>query len=336
MGVLGFGVAACDIPTDLPEWNPTYAVPLADITIGVSQLLPPSVTLANGNTAFSISLAPVSFGTSLGQLCPACAAFNGQTVAKPAFSGTFSTAIPLPTDVLGATLISGRLGFMATNGFSFDPIRPGGPSTGSLSVRVIEAGGALIGSRVIAGAVQAWPPGSTLTDSLELAGTGSSFAVATTIDSPAGGTAQINTAARIDVTATPVQLLLSSVQLRVQNRQLSAQPVQLDLTGIDEFIIDRVQGGSFVLELTNGFAVGGSMTLVVSGGPTQITKQVAIPAADATVEVPFTESELESMLGRVVVISLSGLVSSDNGVTVTPSSALHAGTLLVLELGASS
>jgi len=309
---------------------------LAGVSIGVAQLLPPSVTLTDDRTAFSISIAPVSFSTSLGQLCPACAAFNGQTVPKPAFSGTLSAAIPLPADVLGATLIFGRLRFAARNGFSFDPIRPGGAQTGSLTVRVTEAGGALIGSQVITGAQRPWPPGATLTDSLALAGSGAAFTVALTIDSPAGGAAQINTAARIDVTATPVQLRLSAVQLRVQNRQISAQPVQLDLTGIDDFIIDRVRGGKLVLEATNGFGVGGTMTLVVSSGATQITKQVDMPSTNATVEVPFTEAELESMLGHVVVLSFSGLVSSAAAVTVTPAASFSVAPLLVVELGPSS
>jgi hypothetical protein len=133
-----------------------------------------------------------------------------------------------------------------------------------------------------------------------------------------------------------VQLLLSAAQLRVQNRQISAQPVQLDLAGIDDFVVDRVRGGKLVLETTNGFGVGGAMTLVVASGSTQITKQVDVPATDATVEVPFTEAELESMLGHVVVLSFSGLVSSAGAVTVTPASSFSVTSLLVVELGPSS
>jgi hypothetical protein len=306
-------------------------VPLEGTGISVTQLLPSSVTITGGS-AFALSIAPVTFSTSLGDLCPACAAFNGQVVPKPAFTGTFSDALTLPPDVAGGTLTGGWVRFAATNGFSFDPLRPGGGQTGTLTVRVL-ADGALIGSQVISGAQRAWPAGSTLTDSVAVAGAGTTFSVDVTISSPAGSPTAINTNSGISVTATPVRLLLSDARVQVHDRQVSGQPVQLDLTGIDDFIVDRVEGGQLVFTITNGFAVGGSMTLTVAGATLPITKEVELPATDATVAIALTEAELESMLGRVVTVVVTGLVSATAPVLVTPASAFDIAALLVLELG---
>ena len=324
-------LVACDIPTELPKWNPEYALPLPGSSISVAQLLPSNVTIVDGST-FGLSVAPVTFGRSLAQMCPPCVAFDGEIVPKPAFTTSFSATFSLPPDVLGATLVSGWLRFAASNGFSFDPLRPGPGASGSMTVRLL-ADAQAIGSLTITGVQRAWPPGNVLIDSVAVAGAGSRFAVEVIIDSPAGDPVRINSAASIDVTAAPTQLLLSSAQLRVQDRQVAGQPVQLNLTGIDSYIIDQVQGGKLVLTLSNGFGVGGALTLTVTGSLTPISKQVAIPANDATVEVTFTEAELESMLGREVTVSFSGSVSSASAVTITPAAMFELAVLLVLELG---
>lgn len=326
--------AACDIPTELPKWNPEYAIELEGTTISVAQLLPASVTLANNNSAFSVAFQPVTFSRTLAQLCPACGPLHGQVVPKPAFNGSLSTTLPLPADVEAAVLQSGAIRFDASHNFSFDPLRPGLGNTGSFTITA-RSGNAILGSKVITGAERAFPPGITLTESLTLSsGTvGGPVEVLMEISSPAGGPTLINTQAALTVTATPRGVLASSAQIRVSNRPVSGQAVQINLTGIDQFIIDRVRGGKLVLRIANSFGVTGTLNLAITGGNNPILKSLELAAGTTSVDVPFTEAELRSILGRSIIVSLTGSVSATAGANLTPASAFSISPLLVLQLG---
>ncbi len=328
-------LAACDIPTELPKWNPTFAVALEGTSIPVTQLLPSSVAVAD-NTHFVLALGPVTFSRTLGQLCSACNAVNGQTVPKPQFSAAFSESIALPADIAGVTISSGWIRFSVAHTLAFDPLRPGGGATGNLIVSVRTPEGVLLGSQTISGSQRSFPPGSALTDSIAVSGTTDSFLAGVILNSPAGAPARIDTAAGFTITTTPARLLLTDVQLRVVGRQITGQQLQVNLSGIDQFIINRVRGGRLVLSITNGFNAAGTMMLNISGGGMQISKSVTFPAGGGKVEIPFAESELESMLGNALVVSFSGVVSSDATVTLTPASAFALTAMLVLELGPDS
>ena len=336
--VLAMRLAACDFPTDLPKVNPTFAVNLPTTRISVAQLLPAGITISDN--FFALSLAPVTFSRTLGELCPQCASANGQTAPKPAFVGTFSANVQLPNDVVEVFVGSGWLRFNATHAFSFDPIRPAPGVNGTISFRVLGVTGSqttpvVLGSQVISGAERSFPPGSTLTDSIAIQGlTGAPITIEVEVNSPAGGTTQINTASRITVTAAPQSLLLSSGSVRVQNRQISAQHIQINLTGIDQFLINRVRGGRLILAVDNPFNVSGPLTLTLSGGLAPVTKTVQLQPGNSTIEVLLTERDLESVLGHAVVLSVTGPISASGSVVITPSSELVLTSRLVLEIGA--
>src|SRR5438477_3190326 len=82
-------LSACSIPTDAPKYDTEWNVPGKSTTISVNSLLPSGVSPTNDNSAFQVTVSPATstITRTLGQDCAACAALNGQTVPKPAFTG---------------------------------------------------------------------------------------------------------------------------------------------------------------------------------------------------------------------------------------------------------
>src|SRR5438045_3814213 len=127
-------VAACDIPTHAPNWDMTWNVPSKSTSLSVSAILPNGVSVTPNGSAFQVNVAPVTITRTLGADCPACAAANGKTVAKPAFTSSGNGSTTLPAGLTSATLIGDTLIVTITNGLNFDPIRPGGGATGTLTI----------------------------------------------------------------------------------------------------------------------------------------------------------------------------------------------------------
>ena len=82
------------------------------------------------------------------------------------------------------------------------------------------------------------------------------------------------------------------------------------------------------------------MTLTLSGGSAgPITKQVTVGAGTTTQRIEFTESELQSLLGNNITLTIQGPVSgtaTGNVVTVTPNQQVSIATVLdlIFEIGA--
>lgn len=334
VAIVALFVIACDVPTQLPKWDTTFVVQAEGTTLSVGQILPPSVTLTNNNTAFTLSLTPTNFSTSLGSLCQICAPLNGQTAPKPAFTGSFSSTIALPADVTSAALASGTINISIRNGFSFDPLRPSATARGSLAI-TIRSNNATVGTTTVSGTTTAFPAGTTLNLTVPLIPqtVAGSLDVTVTVDSPTGDPASINTAAQLTATATPTGLIVTSAQVKVTNQRVNAAQQQLNLASIDQFVTDHVKSGALLLTINNPFNVTGTLTLTLTGGTRTITKQIAVGAGQTNVEVTFDQSELQAILGRNVTMAISGLVSSAGNITVTPGQTLSVTSKLKLVLG---
>ncbi len=324
--------AACDIPTELPKWNPTFAVPLEGTSIPVAQLLPSSVQIRSG--AFVLSPAPITFQAQLGAFCLPCRQLSSQIVPKPEFDAALIIPLPFPADVIEATVTGGWIHFSIRNGFSFDPVRPGGAQTGMLAIEIQTMNGAVRGSYTLSGVERGFPPATTITDSISIsAGSATAgFQVRLHVHSPAGPPVRVDPQQSLQLTVTPRELAVSEARVLVENRQVTAQQLQLNLTGVDEFIIRRVRGGKLVLAIQNDLVVGGTFTLNITGGFAPVAKTITLTEGATTVEVTLTEPELESILGRSVVASISGIITS-SAALVTPTSVFAIEPLLVLELG---
>jgi hypothetical protein len=335
------GLAACDVPTKLPTWDQTWLIPGDSTRVAVSELLPKSgeltVSTAGGQPIFALNVAaPAAISRSLGQVCSVCAAANGTTVPKPAFTVVDSTGIVLPTDLVAATIVSGSLGYTITNGFGFDPIRPSaaGAPYGYFVIRVMN-GTTLVAIDSVDGAVLAiGKNGATLQRALPLnVGAGSLGITAAsplelyvTLDSPAGDPTTINSNQSFSVTVQPAPIGLSQAQVNLANQQINAAQTSVDLSSVsDQALINRVQAGTLHLAISSPFGVQGTLTATFTApGAAPIVKSIPLTtAAQQAPNVSLTASELRALLGHTATLTVSGTVSSPSGtVTLTPTQVL--------------
>lgn len=332
--LLSVGLAACEFPTEVPKWDTTWVVPADSTTIGVSSLLPASVTTTSNGSAFLLSVTPVSLSQSLGQLCGAtCTALQGMTVPKPALSNTVTSTISLPGDVVSVS--GGQLPVTLSHDFTFDPLRPAAGVYGYIVVTAT-SGATVLAKDSLAGETLDFPAGVVRTRTLALAGAvDGPVTVTIKTFSPAGGTATIDLSDRLAVT-TPTQVQFSQAQVRVANRTISAADVELDLADIDEAVTDRTKGGALLLSLSNPFAVTGNLALTITAPNTVITKTVALAQGTTSARVEFNQQEIKAILGGGPVrIRASGAVCGSGActTTVTPGQTVSIATRLELTIG---
>ncbi len=318
-------LGACEYPTSLPIFETEWVVPAEETRFGVAELLPGEVTLEPDLSAFIVDFDPVSFSTSLGAICAACAAADGFTVPKPAFVGDVESDIDFPAEVSAVTILDGSIYVEVTNGLNFDPIRPQAGSFGSIEIEITDsADGDVVGTLVIDGTDTAFPETSTLARSvpLQAAVVDGGLHARVRIDSPTGDPVTVDSSLPISVLATALDVRVESVDIDVGGRSVTLDPTSLDLEDIDEDIADRVISGAFLVDVTNPFGVGADFQITISGpGFATINKSVTVPSdPQVQVRIDFTVSEIRSMLGSAG-LTLSGGATVDAGagvITVNP------------------
>lgn len=335
-------LAACDIPTELPEFENRWIVPVEETRFGVDELLPGDVTLAPDGAAFIVDFDPITFSESLGILCAACAASDGLTIPKPAFIGGFSSTLGFPPEITAVDVVGGSVQLEIVNGFNFDPIRPASGVFGSMEITFTdEADGDVLGMLLIDGEDQAFAAGSTLTTSVVLGAASIEGGIETTIqlDSPTGDPVTIDASDELSVDAIPVDVRVSSVEINVSGQNVDLDAVDLDLEDVDQDLIDRVISGSFVLDIVNPFAVAADFDLQISG-PTiaTIQKSASIgPDPESSVTISFTGDEIRSFLGQPNVVLTGGAVvdTGAGNIVVNPGQELilEAALDLVIRIG---
>jgi hypothetical protein len=318
-------LVGCEFPTELPLIDTRWVVPAEETRFGVAELLPGEVTLTPDEGAFLVDFDPVTFSANLGSLCAACIAANGLTVPKPPFIDGFESDIDFPTEVSAVTIVSGQVQIAIQNGLNFDPLRPTAGMFGEITITIEDsADGDVLGTLVIDGAATAMTAGATLNRTLDLGAGTVNGGLLTTVDvtSPAGDPVTINTSLQISATATPTNVVVSSVAIDVGGRSVDLDPVDLDVEDIDSDISDRVQEGAFVLHVTNPFSVGASIQITIDGpGIVPIQKAANIGAAtSSTVTLSLTAAEIQSFLGRSNVVLTGGAVIDPAApiISVTP------------------
>ena len=336
---------ACDIPTDAPRTEQKWAIPLSSTTVPVGEFLPDAVGFTEDSSAFTVQIDAISFEEDLRTLCSACAGLDGLTVPKPAFSGTFSESVDLPDDVASVQVEEGVVVVEAWNRFTFDPLRPPGGATGTITLKLREGSptGIILDEVVVDGAFSSFAPGTRLSRELEYSGSiGGSISVVVEVNSPAGGIEPGNwVLVRLDdpiqATATPEDVEASTVEIEVAGETYDLEPTELDVEDITESTVEKVQSGTLHLNIVNPWSVGAVATLTIFG-PTMAEPVVLIapiPAAPTSrVEVALSQADLQAFLGQPnVVLTGQGTVDQNAGrVGVTPAQIMTIGTDLDLTL----
>jgi len=318
----------CDIPTEAPEWDQRWIVPADETTVDVETLLPDGVTVVPGGSAFSVSVDPVSFEETLGNLCTQCQAINGQVAPKPAFESSIQESATFPDDVAEATVQKGELVVLATNGFAFDPVRPAAGVTGTLTMSLYDqsAAGTLLDQIIVDGATESFAVGVTIVKIFEFSGVvRGPLVVVVAVNSPAGDAVTIDVTERLIVDAGVQALEISSAVIDVSGREFTMDDTELDLEGVDETVVDHVMSGALDLEIQNPWSIGATFSVTIQGPNTNISKGFNIPpGATSTARVEFSQSELRSFLGQPnVVLGGHGLVDVGAGqVTLSPGQVL--------------
>lgn len=324
---------ACSFPTDAPILEQRWNVPVQSTTIGVAELLPGNVSVS-GN-AFTITVAaPAPITRTLYQDCPACAAANGATIPKPAFTASTATTTSVPSDIAGATLTGGLLTIQVRNGYAFDPLRPAAGANGSLTVRVTN-GSTTLGATTVSGATHSLAPGATLGITVPLSGaiTGAQpVTVTVEVSSPAGDPVTMTANQSITVTPSITGLTVASAQVRVNARRVTTE-TELDLSDIDEELADAVDSAWVRLSITNPFAVSGTLAVTFEApGEQSLTRDVQLVASTTANEqvVRLSGDELRRFIGHEVTLTIAGDVSATAPVTVTPAQAVAVASRLDL------
>lgn len=330
-------LTACDVPTDAPILEQKWALPVEGATLGVDRFLPGGVSVTG--SAFAITLPSALLAQSLGEMCTACPA-GRFTVPKPAFSAELLATVALPDDVTGAAISGGSVLLEIDNGFGFDPLRPSQTGARGRIVSTITSGATVLAADTVSGVELAMTPGATLARVIRVtpASVSGPLTVRVRLDSPAGDAATVDASQRIAVRATPKDWRIANAHVALRGKAVSADDIELDLGGVDESIVDRVNGGALVLSIANPFAAGGTFTVeLTANGIAPIVKPLALVAsATTTRRIDFTAAELRSILGRDGVhLAVRGTATGSEAggtLTVTPAQAIAIASTLELTL----
>ena len=338
-------LAACEVPTSLPIWDTVWQVPADSAEVSVASLLPASVSVVDmggGVQAFSLALPAAGISTTLGTVCPGCAAANGARVPKPAFTLVDSATVALPSDVASADIVGGTIDYTITNGFSFDALNPSATSSGWVRIRV-RAGATTLASDSVSG------PGLTLPTNVarqrSMAMTASPAApvrlasplkVDITLFSPAGDSVTINTNERFSVSATANNLRISQASIAVPAKTIPAQSDTVDLSSLKDMTTGSISGGAVIISIQNPFAVQGSIGVdLTAPNGAHVAKSLTLPLGGAgtpaaKLRLALTASEINSLVGeKNVGIALTGGVNAPSGaITVTPTQKIVFNTMV--------
>lgn len=337
--------AACELPTESPRIEQDWTFPLTTLDVGVVELLPSGIGVNEDTTAFTVQVEGVDFEETLADLCDGCQGLDGLTVPKPAFQGMFEETFPLPDDIESAVVQEGEVEIEARNGFGFDPLRPPGGATGTVTLALRDGGptGTILDQVVLDGTNTSFGPGTVLTRTLSYSGPiGSSLTVTVNINSPAGGAepgnwVPIRLADRLEVDVDPGLVEASAAEVSVENRLFGIPTTDLDVEAIDKDLVDRIERGSVVLKVQNPWSVPATFNMAINGPtmPAPVNFIARVPAsATSEVSVEFSTSDLKSFLGEEgVILGGQGTVDPGSGsVTLSPTQVMTVKSELAISI----
>lgn len=164
-------LAACELP-EAPEWDIGVMAPFSSEPMSIADFLPALITAdsLDGQAVFRVETQQKDTAFSLGEMCPACLALAGQTVAVPTFEYTDSLVVPFSdTHLVSVEILSAALTLRVRNNLNFDPLRPTAQPPGYVALAVRDfASGTLIDSLLISGASESLPAGDTLVYEIDI------------------------------------------------------------------------------------------------------------------------------------------------------------------------
>ena len=357
--LLGFvGVAACDvyaIVTDgTPNFVQTWSLPVPETRVSVASLLPAGVGIYStpasnppDSSGFTVSVNNVNFSRRVGAYCALCQTLNGTVAPKPAFiiNPDTGSTVSLPANVVSASLLGGTVTYTLTNGLSFDPLRVSANLANPQGriIVVVRSGSIVFARDTLKGETQTLPANTgTITRPLALQSgpIANSITVDLEVQSPAGDNTFINANGILAASATVTGLRVGAVTINVPTASLSSgSPVEIPIDELPDGMLERVLGGGVELNVTNPFAVAGTMNAVFNTTPgPAISKTATLTAVTTPQRLTMTLDSAE--MARVLnsspsaTLSMTGTVTSPAPITVTPKQVISMANRIILRLRA--
>jgi hypothetical protein len=315
--------ASCSIPTDTPTWDTEWTASAGTIAVTAADVLPDDVS--EDGQSFTVPVFPSTTTFMLSEFCAGCEAGGGP---KPPFEQTVAWEPATPVDVVGGVVVGGELRVRLRHGWGFDPLRPGGPETGSLTVELVDLGGTSFGSASLDGGSSEFPSGADrdLVISLEPGELEGGGVLLVDLSSPAGADATLDPTAELSVSVlTGSSIRAGAVDIRIGDGDVESTALQFDLTDVDDEVEGHVERGALVLTTGNtlDLAIGGALDLRPGQGAV-ITKALAVPKENAVQRFELSQEEIRSILGQLVDVRARGRViaGQDGTVRVEPADRL--------------
>lgn len=328
-------LTGCDLPTELPDWDTRWVLPVDRTTITARSIVSGDADGSEAGQPFELEFPGISVTRSLADMCPLCSPLEGRTVPKPAFDVSASSEVPLPEELVSARLEGGELTIAIQHDFPFDPLRPGGDERGTL-VLTVRSGSALLARDSIDGRDVALPAGTVLRRTLPLraAEVAAPLEVTARVRSPEGDPVTIDLSDRL-LFELSARVALSEVRLRLRDRQVASDPILLTFNEIDEAAAERLRGGAVLLELENPFELTADLDLHINAGGTRITKPLEVAPGSSELRIDLTGEEARAIVGQAeVAFEFVGRVNSgEEGTVIRPDDELSLTTALEMVVG---
>lgn len=313
---LALWVPACELPS-VPEWDTRWILPGFQASWEMDELLPPEVQVASDGSAYLLTLPSAETARSLRSMCAPCEILQGMVVPKPRFRFSFPVEVDFPPEVVSAEVRYAAVDLSVTNGLPFDPVRPGGLETGSLTLILRESGGTgrELATQVLDGAEQAFAPGTTwrTTLLLEPGPVRSGLQVEVAVNSPQGPPVEIDLDRELAVSVDPSVIELTAVRAVIGDREEELDPVTLKVGEIDEALLDRVLEGAVAFHTWNPLPTEVRMDLEIRTGPTVHLQEIFhVGPGDDVSRVSLRGSEVRDILEHPELVLMgSGRVEGD-------------------------
>lgn len=318
-------IAACDLPTEAPAWEQEWQVPVPvdSLQLGVAELLPASVRARDDGSEFLTTVPGVTARFALATMCGACAGLSGPTPVKPAFGDTLLTSSSLPPELLSAVISPGQVSLRLSHTFGFDPLRPSSDPDAERGYLVIavSSNGNLLAEDSIDGADRAFPRGTVLEPVLtvQAAEAAGAVVIELRIHSPRGDATTVSARDELVLTLDPTEVGMSEATVTVADPRLGPESRTIGMA-VDAGVLDRIQRGALLAEVSNGLGVTGQVTVWFRLPSGDIQRSVALTTGTYRERLEFTAAELREILGQDEVdVAVEGEVAAPGGVlTVRP------------------
>jgi hypothetical protein len=297
---LALWAPGCELPS-VPEWDTRWILPGFHASWDMDELLPPEVRVAPDGSAYLLTLPSAENSRTLRSLCPPCEILHGMVVPKPPFRFSIPVEVDFPPEVVSAEVRYAAVDLSVTNGLPFDPVRPGGLETGSLTVILRESGGTgrELATQVLDGAEQAFAPGSTWSTTilLEPGPVRRGLQVEVVVDSPLGPPVEIDLDRELAVSVDPSIIELTAVRAVIGDWEEELDPVTLRVGKIDDALLDRVLEGAVTFHTWNPLPTEVLMDLEIRTGSTVHLEEIFdVGPGDDVTRVSLRGSEVRDML----------------------------------------